>query len=76
MKSKKEKEFMKEQGHRESPESRIKNTGIKIRGGDLPPEIFERPELLEFREMEVEEIQAYGHHPRRTQQCSQHREQD
>lgn len=39
---------MKEQGHGESPESGIKNTGIKTGRGDLSPQILERPEMLEF----------------------------
>lgn len=45
------------------------NTELKIQGsqkggGDFFPEIFERPEMLELREIEAEEIQACGDHPR------------
>lgn len=36
VKNKKEKVFIKEQGHGESPESEIKNTGIKTGRGELP----------------------------------------
>lgn len=76
VKNKKEKAFIKEQGHGESPESEIKNTGIKTGRGDLPPEISVRPVMSEFREMEAEEIQACGDHSRWTPWYSQGRGKD
>lgn len=54
------------------------NTELKIEGlkkgrGDFLPERSERPEILDFRETEAEEMQACGHHPRWARLCSQSR---